>query len=241
MEKIKYFNINDLYMYNEYAKEQGVEPYMDSNDFDELFADAKPTEIMRMCEYGNCKFKDPYYRVDEYGDLDSFTTLQVEDNINDDMDFFNYWLEHTFELKTIKEVHNDVRKLLENCKSVKDLETAFGCTNDNSQGDKYSPYTVSGVSLRTSDKSTIETFSELQKEMDKGSKWEDIIGVAVHYWQFELGLNMYYWINEGRTIDLRINIFHEGELVATGCTLKDLGLQEVIDLEAEFPYLEERD
>lgn len=241
MKKVKYFNINDLYLYNKYAKEQGSEPYMDSDDFDELFADAKPTEIMRMCEYGNCKFKDPYYRVDEYGNLDSFTTLQVEDNINDDMDFFNYWLEYTFDLKTIKEVHNDISKNISNCKSVKDLAYAFGCTHDNSQGDKYSPFAIDGVGLRTNNGKTIETFTKLQKEMDRGSKWEDITDIEVHFWQFELGLNLYCYMDDGKITDLHIEIFYENELVAEDCTLEDLGLQEVIDLDAEFLYLEERD
>lgn len=232
MKKHKYFNINDLYMYNEYLSECGYEQYLDDAEFDEMFENAKPTEIMRMCFYGDFNYTDDFYRVDGYGNLASYTTLQVEDEMNEDMDWFSHWLQNTYNMEKIETINEAITDMLSDCKTVEDLETAFSCFHSIDEGNRCSPYQIKGIWLRT-DSKPIETFSELKEKLNNGSKFEEIIGYELHFLNSELGLDLRYSISYCyRDIaNMGIDIYDEGELIVKDCSLEDLGIEEVKDLE----------
>ena len=62
-------------VHNKYCEEAQFEDDLiyDNNDeeFDEFFADEKPSEIARKISYGDYSFTDPYFIVDGYANLKS--------------------------------------------------------------------------------------------------------------------------------------------------------------------------
>lgn len=74
--------------YNEFSDEIGWEPYY--NNDDELFCDMDPMEAVRCTYYGNYNFMDEYAKFNGYGNIDTYSTYQVRENIMNEDEFLSW-------------------------------------------------------------------------------------------------------------------------------------------------------
>ncbi|MFR7590228.1 MAG: hypothetical protein ACLUVC_02200 [Longibaculum sp.] len=99
-------------LYNDYLKENDYEEY---HIFDDYFFNTffgNPCNAARAVFFGNIKsWSDEYIRFDDYGNLKSFSDLDVLNRAKDDDDFKIWVLENYFEDYLREGYKNDVLKL----------------------------------------------------------------------------------------------------------------------------------
>lgn len=82
---------SDIWLYNEYLAENNYETYF--TDLDEILQGCTPTEIARMCYYGDFNYAYEYHKFNGYNNIDSFETYQVVKEMNEDKDFIKWYIE----------------------------------------------------------------------------------------------------------------------------------------------------
>lgn len=101
-EFIKYFIAEELELdesnisdYNDYLSENGYETYFE--DLDDVLTGQAPSEIARMCFYGNFNFSYDFHQLNGYGNIDSFEAWQIVKEMKEDRAFLEWYIE-TYDL-----------------------------------------------------------------------------------------------------------------------------------------------
>lgn len=77
--------------YNEYLSENGYETY--ESDFEEMLNGMSITDAVRCTFFGDFRFAADYHKFNGYGNLDSFDTYQVINEMKEDKDFLRWYVE----------------------------------------------------------------------------------------------------------------------------------------------------
>lgn len=103
-----------IYDYNVYLGNNGYEEYWDWDCLNEMLCNVEPIEIARMTFYGDFNFAADYHKFNGYGNIDSFSEWQVIQEMKEDRDFLEWYVEENdlinFEsdeyLEAIQEANN---------------------------------------------------------------------------------------------------------------------------------------
>lgn len=105
-----------LMAYNEYCIENLYEEFLDNDEeiFQMYFKNM--TDIIRATQYGEYNFLDAYVRFNGYGNLDSYDSIEVEEEIKADHNFIEYmiiWKEDYdfLEMEELFENEDEILKL----------------------------------------------------------------------------------------------------------------------------------
>ena len=84
-------NEDNIADYNEYLAENGYETFFE--DLDEALEGRTPSEIARMCFYGNFNYSYDLHRFNGYENIDSFESWQVVNEMKADTNFIKWYIE----------------------------------------------------------------------------------------------------------------------------------------------------
>lgn len=91
--------INDLGYYVEFLEEMGYYddiPYL-MDDFNELHNGVEPWEVARRIHFGEFNPTDEYWKYNGYGNLESMSEYELVAEMNDNMEFFEWYNEKLVE------------------------------------------------------------------------------------------------------------------------------------------------
>lgn len=108
--------------YNEYCIENSYEEFLENEEevFQMYFKNM--TDIIRATQYGEYNFLDAYVKFNGYGNLDSYDSIEVEEEIKTDNSFIEYileWVEDYDFINISGILENKETLLRETCNLVK--------------------------------------------------------------------------------------------------------------------------
>lgn len=102
-----------LSAYNEYCSENSYEEFLENEEevFQMFFRNM--TDIIRATQYGEYNLYDEYIKFNGYGNLDSYDSIEVEEEIKTDHTFIEYILDRFDDYDFI-----DINEILENEETI---------------------------------------------------------------------------------------------------------------------------
>lgn len=94
MENIKQYLLGDMDMLKDVVRDlngwdgclEHLEAYDNDEEFFNVFFEGKPMEAVRASHYGEYEFMDDYVRFNGYGNLESLTEYQYQQELKDEID-----------------------------------------------------------------------------------------------------------------------------------------------------------
>lgn len=99
--------------YNEYLSKNAYEEiYINDEDFFQMFFES-PYEAVRATQYGDYKYNDDFVRFNGYGNLESYSLVELEREIKEDTSYIDFILENIEEYEL-----EEINKVIENQEQI---------------------------------------------------------------------------------------------------------------------------
>lgn len=88
-----YIGESDISDYNEYLSENGYDIFMDWDLLEDELRYMDPIDAVKRTYFGNFNFGDDYFQYNGYGNIDSYSSYQVIDEMSKDKEFLRWYVE----------------------------------------------------------------------------------------------------------------------------------------------------